>query len=90
MNATEDVATKVEAVDPSQEVVERVASREGVNHTELVPLFYAIDPDALDKLVESSQGEESALQITFAYHGYGVTVRADGMVHLERNENVGG
>lgn len=84
MSTTQSATTNVEAVPPSQAVVERVAACEGVDHTELVPLFAAIDPEALDRLVETSLGNESALQITFTYHGYDVTITGDGVVHLAR------
>ena len=87
MSSTRDATVKVGAVAPSQAVVERVAGCEGVDHTELVPLFDVIDPDALNRLVERSQGGESALRITFTYHGYDVTVTGDGDVHLAKDED---
>jgi hypothetical protein len=90
MSTTQDAAVKVEAVAPSQAVIERVAGCEGVHHTELVRLFDAIDPDALDNLVERSQGKASALQITFTYNGYDVTVTGDGVVHLARDADIDG
>ena len=90
MSTTLGTAETVGNVAPSQAVVERVAGCEGVDHTELVPLFDAIDPDALDRLVERSQGKTSVPRITFIYHGYEVTVTGDGVVHLAKNEKIDG
>jgi len=90
MSTIQDNVGKFDAVAPSQAVVERVAGCEGVDHTKLVPLFDAIDPDALDKLVESGQGTGSSLRITFTYHGYDVTVTGDAVVHLASDEAIEG
>ena len=90
MSTAQDAAMRVEATAPSQAVVERVAACEGVDHTELVPLYEAIDPDALDGLVATHLGNESALQITFTYQGYDVTITGDGVVHLARDGDIEG
>lgn len=73
---------KPRPVATSTKVVEHVAARESVDHTELVPLFDVIDPDALDNLVESSRRNGSAIQITFSYNGYDVTVTNEGVTNL--------
>lgn len=78
-------------VSPSTSVIEEVATREGVDPTELdQPLYHAIDPDALDTLVRSSADapSPSSLSITFTYHGYEVSVSSDGVVDLERREAI--
>lgn len=67
----------------SLSVVARVAAREGVDETELLPLFDAVDPDALDKLFETAHRNVSTVEVTFSYHGYEVTVTGDGAVHLD-------
>jgi hypothetical protein len=77
-------------VPPSQAVIERVAAGEGVDQTNIAPLYEAIDPDALDRLVEASQGDDGALTIQFTYQGYDVTVTGGGVVHLARDEDVDG
>lgn len=82
MSTTQSETVTVATRPPSQAVVERVAAREGVDHTELVPLYEAIDPDALDGLIETSGRDDPVLQIGFTYHGYDVTVTGDGGVHL--------
>lgn len=89
MSTTHDATMSVDTVVPSQMVVERVAACEGVDHTDLVPLFDAIDPDALDDLVEQNGGE-SVLEVTFNYHGYDVTVTGDGLVHLDTDTSIDG
>lgn len=69
---------------PSEAVVRRVADFEGVDPTELLPLFDTIDPDALDAIVRSAAGNDDAgLRIEFTYHGYDVTVTGDGVVHVD-------
>lgn len=85
MSTTQDLEVALEAVAPSQAIVERIAALEGVDHTELVPLFEAIDPDALDALVSTTLGNDSALKISFTYHGHEVTVTGDGVVHIEQD-----
>lgn len=86
MSTTQGETVTGAARPPSQAVVERVASCEGVDHTALVPLYEVIDPDALDGLIETSAPNDPALQIEFTYHGYDVTVTSDGEVHLTSEE----
>lgn len=80
-------AALVQAESLSQAVIEAVASREDVEPMALeTPLYEAVDPDALDALVETtaSQHDRASLEIEFTYHGYHVRVSADGVVHLSR------
>jgi hypothetical protein len=90
MSVIQDSTPNVETVPPSQAVVERVAACEGIDQLELMPLFKAIDPDALDRLVETSRHNDSTLRITFTYHGHDVTVTSDGVVHLASEEAIDG
>lgn len=62
-------------------VVEAVAEREGVDSTDLPPLFDAIGPDILEILHEADP--DSNQRVTFEYAGYTVTVSADGSVVLD-------
>lgn len=66
-------------------IVETVATEEGVDPVDLdVPLYSAIDPDALDRLFRSAPaGTDIDGRVTFTYAGYGVTVHATGAVHVE-------
>ncbi|NHN48422.1 hypothetical protein G9464_12575 [Halostella sp. JP-L12] len=63
----------------SQTVVLAVAEATGDDPLELPPLFDTIDPDALNKLFDSSafgaDGREG--QVEFTYAGCDVTVRGD-------------
>lgn len=56
----------------SQAVVEKLAATEDVDPVEIEPpLYEAVDPDALDSLVESATGP---LTVAFPYCGYVVRV----------------
>ena len=76
-----------QAVSPSEAVVARIANTEGVEATELTPLYDAIDPDALDALVASADRDETPLEIEFTYHGYDVTVTTEGVVHIDEDKS---
>lgn len=66
----------------SQVVVEAVASAEGVDPLDLeVPLYEAVDPDALDALFQSGTTVEG--RVEFEYYGYEVAVTGDGCVTLD-------
>lgn len=84
------VAAVVEEVSPSESVIESVAAREGVDPMELdVPLYDAVDPDALDALVRTGNDEQNRppIQVSFTYHGYDVTVSSDGLVQVSRGNS---
>lgn len=73
-----------ESVRPSVAVVNRVAAIEGIEPTDLPTLYEAVDPDALDALVESTSKADSCdFQIEFPYHGYEVTVTTNGVIHID-------
>lgn len=79
--STEAVATK----NLSQEIINRVADREGANPTELTPpLYSAIDPEALDSLFSTTDTGKSQApgRLQFAYKGYEITVQSDGGVSI--------
>ncbi|MWV64819.1 hypothetical protein GRS48_08285 [Halorubrum sp. JWXQ-INN 858] len=72
------------AESPSQAVVEAVAEREGVDPTDLtVPLYDAVDPEALDAVVqEALKYDDPSFRIEFRYYGYTISVSADGSVEV--------
>lgn len=76
-----------ETEKPSHTVVETVADAEGIDPTELDPLYETIDPDSLDELFQDRlrrvDAPATAGAVTFAYHGYEVRVTAGGRVSLE-------
>jgi hypothetical protein len=66
----------------SRLVVETVAGAEGVDPLELgVPLYEAVDPDALDALFRSNDSVEGVIE--FTYYGYEVRVSSSGHVSLD-------
>lgn len=69
---------------PSQAVIELVAEAEDVDPVDLdVPLYDAVDPEALDALFESTAGSSRLNgQTTFEYLGHTVVVASDGTVEL--------
>lgn len=68
-----------------EDVVEAVAEAADESPLDLQPPLYdAIDPDALDAVIESlSRGrDETDARVTFSYAGYEVTVAADGSISV--------
>lgn len=66
----------------SRKVVEAVADAEGVDPTELeVPLYAAVDSDALDALFR--EDGNAIARVQFTYYGYRITVEGDGELDLE-------
>jgi hypothetical protein len=75
----EIVAVEPRAGTVADAVVDAVATHEGVDPTALPPLAEAVEPGALDA-VTAPDGDRRRL--SFEYHGYAVTVHADGSVSL--------
>ena len=63
---------------PTMEVAKAVAAVWDISPEELPPLYYTIDTDALDALVESGDG----IIVRFEYEGFEVLVEPD-EIHLE-------
>lgn len=70
---------RADPISTSEAVFQTVADREGVDPLELEPLGATIDPDALDQLFE----RDDAVELSFAYEGYHVTITPDGVVDVE-------
>lgn len=67
-------------------IVEEIADREGVDPVELdVPLYEAVDADALDVLVggRGHRTPQTSLLVEFSYLGYDVAVDGDGAISIE-------
>lgn len=84
----DDAPSDGNAVPPSQAVVEAVAEREGVDPTEIEPpaydpLYAAINPEALDRLFETSGTSSAEASVSFEYEGYDVVVFGDGRVSID-------
>lgn len=80
--------TNIYAADEpvSEVVIETVASVSGVDPIELDPLYYAIDPDALDALFEPRPAAGDLprdVRLSFSYVGLQVTVTAAGRIIVE-------
>lgn len=67
------------------QVVQQVASAMNDDPLELPPLYEAIDPDSLERLVESM----AAGDVSFTYVGHQVTVSHDGTVDVEEPQTRG-
>jgi hypothetical protein len=75
------VATIEDTDAPASAIVEAVAEREGVDTTELPPLYDAIGPDILEVFHDADA--DANQRVTFEYHRYSVTVSSDGLVVLD-------
>lgn len=65
-------------------VVAAVADVKGVSPIDLTtPLYTAVDTDALDQFVGSLSEKPAAVEISFEYCGFDVTVSGDGSVALD-------
>lgn len=75
----------------SQAIVTAVADAEGVEPTDLSPLYRVVDTDALDELFTSESSEESRTEqrVSFRYEGYEVTVYSSGRVDLDEADPSG-
>ena len=78
------VPQSVKAVPAGYAVVERVAALEGVDPTELPPLYESIDVEALERLVEAAEGAGSSLRVEFSYYGHEVSITGEGAVRVAR------
>lgn len=65
-------------IEPSTRIVLAVAESAGVEPEALPPLFDAVDPTALDRLVEGavarSEGGDDALTVSFEYADHRIVV----------------
>ena len=81
--AGEGMSAAAQSEPLSQRVVEAVADAEDADPLDLkVPLYEAVDPDALDSLFRASDdGVEGVIE--FTYYGYQVRVTSAGHVSLD-------
>jgi len=68
----------------SNRIVNTIAEREGIDVSDLPPLYVTLDPEQLDNLFRSTDDDQSVTPgaVTFEYVGYTVTVYSDGSVNL--------
>lgn len=62
---------------PSAAVIEHISAITGRERTAFAPLYEAVDPEALDSLIDSSD-RSGPVSISFEYAGHSITVRSDG------------
>lgn len=71
---------------PAMAVLEAVAERDGIDPSELdTPLYSAIDPDALDCLLDAG----ADVTVTFEYENHTVTASGDGRVVVDGDRHRG-
>jgi hypothetical protein len=70
---------------PSSAVVEVVSTAVGAAATDVEPLYAAVDPDALDKLLSDPNGRRdcTAVVVSFTFADRRVTVEGTGSVVAE-------
>jgi len=84
---TDQYVTAFDPADgrPSEAVITAVAARLERDPTELSPLYDAVDPGALNELVEHAhrKSTDSVHLVWFTYEGVSVGVRSDGRIQIE-------
>lgn len=73
-------AGMAEGSPPSHRIIESLAERTGRAIDELPQLYHVIDPEALDRLFESSLLDG---HLSFEYADHVVTVYADGRIDID-------
>lgn len=68
----------------STTIVLALSSLTGIEPTAMLPLYRAVDPDALSHHV---QGRDRDAELSFEHHGYQVTVRGDGHIEITSNDS---
>lgn len=74
--------------EPSYHVLESIATVEGVDVTELPPVYERIG-HILDGVFDDPPIDEAQVEVTFSYHGYRVTVNQNGTVTLRKLDTTG-
>lgn len=64
-------------------VLETIADVEGVDVTELPPMYERLD-HMLDELFSEPPSPEAQVEITFSYYGYRVTADQEGSITLRK------
>jgi hypothetical protein len=71
------------SADPSEAVIHAVAAVSDRDATELEPLYAAVEPDALDRLVTSMASVSSTGgSVAFTFEGHQVHLTSDGLVSI--------
>ena len=74
---------------PAEVIAEAVADAEGVDPTELSPLYESIEPDALNRLFgQNGHQSNPDKAFCFTYEGWNVFVRGDGRIIVGDPDNL--
>lgn len=66
-----------DAGDPAVQIIEAIMDVEGVNYTELPPIYDCVD-GMLDELFSTPPAPEAQMEVEFSFHGYRITVEQNG------------
>lgn len=77
--------------EPSTTIVKAIAAILGRKQDELDPLYYVVEPDALDSIVQPTvRGDHHGdVEISFTYHGFDVAVKSYGIVEIQDSRSDG-
>lgn len=75
------------SINPTNGVVEAVATATGKGVTGLTPLYQEVDPDALNALVSKLPTDGELITVSFTYAGQKVTVNNEGVVIVAPDVN---
>lgn len=71
------------SLEPSVQIVERVAAAKGISPEKLAPLYDIIDTDALNTLFRSERDSDAGIgHVQFQYEGHTIVVASDGGIEL--------
>lgn len=84
--AERDSQEGTEITSVGHRVINAVAEESNKSVSELEPLYYSIDPDALNSLFENASGQ-TVNQLRFTFSGHQVTVDGDGSVGIVTDES---
>lgn len=65
----------------SLQVIDALANVTGTDAYDLDPLYNAVDPEALDRVIQSASS--AAICVEFEYEGHSVAVQGDGTVVVD-------
>ena len=68
-------------------IAEALAELKEVQPEELEPLYYSIDIEALDRLIQhSKEGDRTSIQVTFNYDDCNITIYSDARIRITVNK----
>lgn len=84
--ATQSPSRPADGEPLSVAIVRTIAARDGVDPTDLPPLYHTLDGAALDDLFEpTGSGGPRTGSVSFTYAGKRITVDSDGEITIDGN-----